>query len=83
MLPLFWIYFTLIEHTYNIFIYTTRREPLLISSLLPLGRGPPLGCRAENQTRACLNFTNLGELFIRLIIAQLSSTVSTVQWVFK
>ncbi len=27
--------------------------PLLISSLLPLGRGPPLGCRAEIRTRAC------------------------------
>ncbi len=27
--------------------------PLLISSLLPLGRGPSLGCRAEIRTRAC------------------------------
>jgi hypothetical protein len=35
------------------FIYNTRRVPLFISSLLPLGRGPPLGCRAEIRTRAC------------------------------
>ncbi len=36
------------------FLYTTRRVPLLISSLLPLGRGPPLGCRAEIRTQAYL-----------------------------
>jgi hypothetical protein len=27
--------------SYTIFIYTTRRVPLLLSSLHPLGRGPP------------------------------------------
>jgi hypothetical protein len=48
------IYFTITEHTYNIFIYNTRRLPLLISSLLPLGRGPPLGCRAEIRTRLAI-----------------------------
>jgi hypothetical protein len=36
-----------------IFFYNTRWVPLLISSLLPLGRRPPLGCRAEIRTRAC------------------------------
>ncbi len=25
----------------------------MLSSLLPLGGGPPLGCRAEIRTRAC------------------------------
>jgi hypothetical protein len=52
MLPLFLFIFTFIEHKYNICIYNTRRVPLLISSLLPLGRGPPLGCRAGIRTRA-------------------------------
>jgi hypothetical protein len=51
MLPLFLIYFTLIEHAYNIFIYTTRQAPLLISSLLPLGKGPPLGWGAEPRIK--------------------------------
>jgi hypothetical protein len=37
---------------HTIFIYTTRRVPLLLSSLLPLGGGPLLGCRAEIWTRA-------------------------------
>ncbi len=49
----FWFIFTLIEQLHNIYIYTTRREPLLLSSLHPLGRGPPLGCRAEIRTQAC------------------------------
>ncbi len=49
----FWFIFTVIEQSHNIYIYTTRREPLLLSSLHPLGRGPPLGCRAEIRTRAC------------------------------
>ncbi len=35
MLPLFLFIFTISEHTYNIFIFSTRRVPLLIS-LLPL-----------------------------------------------
>jgi hypothetical protein len=51
MLPLFLFIFTFTEHTYNIF-YTTRRVPLFIFSLLPLGRGP-VGCRTEIRTRAC------------------------------
>jgi hypothetical protein len=33
-LPLFLFIFKLIEQTYNIFIHTTRRAPLLLSSLL-------------------------------------------------
>jgi hypothetical protein len=52
-LPLFLFIFTLIEQTYNIYIYTTRRVPRLLSLLLPLGGGPPLGCRAEIRTQAC------------------------------
>jgi hypothetical protein len=40
-------YLSLSEHTYNIYIYNS-------SSSLPLSRGPPLGCRAEIRTRACL-----------------------------
>ncbi len=49
MLPLFLFIFTFTEHTYNIlfFIYNTRRVPLLISSLLPIDRGPPLLWGAE------------------------------------
>ncbi len=43
--------FTLTEHTYNILYIILVELPLLISSLLPLGRGPPLGCRAEIRTR--------------------------------
>jgi hypothetical protein len=38
-----------IQYLYYI-IYTIRRVPLLLSSLLWLGRG--LGCRAEIRTRA-------------------------------
>jgi hypothetical protein len=30
-----------------LYMYNTHRVPLLISSLLPLGRGPPLWCRVE------------------------------------
>jgi hypothetical protein len=42
------------SHTILIYTtYTTRREPLLLSSLHPLRTGPPLGCRAEILTRAC------------------------------
>ncbi len=41
--------FTLIEE-YNIYIYcTTRRAPLLLSSLHPLGRGPPLGVPSRDS----------------------------------
>jgi hypothetical protein len=36
------LFFTLIEHN-TIFIYSTRRIYLLLSSSLPLGRGPSLG----------------------------------------
>jgi hypothetical protein len=46
----FFFYFTVSEHTHNIYKYN---RPLLISSL-PLSRGPPLGCRAKIRTRACL-----------------------------
>ncbi len=53
MLSLFLFILTFTEHTYNFYIYNTRRVPILISSLLSLGRGPPLGCRAEIRTRAC------------------------------
>ncbi len=46
--------FTLTEHTNNIlFIRLVECMPLLISSLLPLGGGSPVGCRAEVETRAC------------------------------
>jgi hypothetical protein len=34
-------------------IFTSRRVPLLLPSLLPLGGWSPLGCRAEIRTRAC------------------------------
>ncbi len=47
------IFFYINQAYIQYFIYNTRRVPLLISSLLPLGRGPPLGCRAEIRTRAC------------------------------
>ncbi len=39
------IYFYIKRAYIQYFIYDTR--PLLISSLLPLGRGPPVGCRAR------------------------------------
>ncbi len=45
--------FTLIEQTYNIFYIYYSSSTLLLSSLLLLGRGPPLWCRAEIRTRAC------------------------------
>ncbi len=43
-------------HSWRLFysLFTTRRVPLFVSSWLELGRGPPLGCRAEIWTRACL-----------------------------
>ncbi len=47
------IYFYIYRAYIQYIICNTRRVPLLISSLLPLGRGPPLGCRAEIRTRAC------------------------------
>ncbi len=54
-LPLFWFILTLIEQSYNIFYttHTTRREPLLLSSLHPLGRGPPPGVPSRDRTQAC------------------------------
>ncbi len=56
MLPLFsFINFTIIKHTFNIYcIYTSSQVPLLLSSWLAFGRGPPLRCRAEIRTQACL-----------------------------
>jgi hypothetical protein len=47
--------FTLIDRNTvcTIFINITRRLTLLFSSPLPLGRRPPLGCRAEIRTWAC------------------------------
>ncbi len=41
MLPLFLFIFTLFEQTYNIYIYYSS-STLMLSSWLPLGRGPPL-----------------------------------------
>jgi hypothetical protein len=43
--------FTVIQHTYDILLYSTRGAPVLISSLHTLGRGPPVECRAEIRTR--------------------------------
>jgi hypothetical protein len=43
MLPLFLFIFYINRAYIQYFIYNTRRVPLLFSSLLPLGRGPPLG----------------------------------------
>jgi hypothetical protein len=47
------IYFYINRAYTQYFIYNSRRVPLFISSLLPLGRGPPLGCRVEILTGAC------------------------------
>ncbi len=47
-----------------LYIYTTHRAPLLFSSLFPLGRGPPLGCRAEIRTRACLTASRRAAIWI-------------------
>ncbi len=45
---LFW------EYLFQIFgilsLQCTHREPLLLSSLHPLGRGPPLGCRRDSKS---------------------------------
>ncbi len=41
------IYYYINRAYIQYFIYYTRRMPFLISSLLLLGRGPPLGCRAQ------------------------------------
>jgi hypothetical protein len=51
--------FTLIDRNTVciIFINITLRVTLLFSSPLPLGRRPPLGCRAEIRTWACLTRT--------------------------
>jgi hypothetical protein len=46
MLPLFLFIFTLFEQTYNIYIYYSS-STLMLSSWLPLGRGPPLKQGAE------------------------------------
>jgi hypothetical protein len=44
MLPLFLFIFTLIEQAYNIYVYYSS-STTFFSTLLPLSRGPPLGCR--------------------------------------
>jgi hypothetical protein len=44
----FWFIFSLMS-SHTIFIYTTRRAPLLLSSLHPLGRGPPPGVLSRNS----------------------------------
>jgi hypothetical protein len=48
--------FTLLKQRFNIYILIVeyRTGTLLLSSWLPLGKGPSLGCRAEIQTRICL-----------------------------
>jgi len=37
---------------------------LLLSSLLPLGRGPPLECRIEIRTRACLTASRRATIWV-------------------
>ncbi len=56
--------FTLIEHT--IFIYTTRRAPVVLSSLHPLCRGPPLGVPSR--------YSNSGLLYSKPMRYNLSHT---------
>ncbi len=45
--------FTLIEQTYNILYILLVEHHSCCPHCFPLGRGPPLGCRAEIRTRAC------------------------------
>ncbi len=52
-LPLFLFIFTLIEQTYNILYILLVEHHSCCPHCFPLGRGPPLGCRAEIRTRAC------------------------------
>ncbi len=55
MLLLFFdLFFTLIEHTYNIYIYYSSSTTLDLLIASARQRGPPLECRAEIRTRACL-----------------------------
>ncbi len=50
----FFYIFIFINRVYIQYLYILLVvKPLLISSWLPVGRGPPLGCRAEIRTRAC------------------------------
>ncbi len=51
------VIFLLFEQTYDIYIYYSW-STLLLSSWLPLGRGPPLGCLAEIRTRGASQQTD-------------------------
>ncbi len=82
--------FTLIEHTAHKICIYTRREPLLISSWLPLGIGPPLRCRAEILTGPALHQIEalLSELRrtlseLRCTLSELRCTLSEVHCILK
>jgi hypothetical protein len=49
----FFLYFTLSEHTYNIYICNSSRTASCCLHRFSLSIGHPLGCRAEIRTRAC------------------------------
>ncbi len=49
----FYLFFTLIEQTYNILYILLVEHHSCCPHCFPLSRGPPLGCRAEIRTQAC------------------------------
>jgi hypothetical protein len=53
---------TLMEQTYNILYILLVEHHSCYPHCFPLGRGPPLGCRAEIRTRACRTASKMGPM---------------------